>query len=313
MHVNARQFALSFQYAFARESSLVQFGEIAQFRAMMRAFAVLSPQFYLEEYHGSKRQVYFNTSQPWLRALARCELCDVLFVVFSKDGGLRVKMTLLQAKLSRSLHCTDLASFNGLIEPQMFKANFEQWDLLSARPTISPTTVFSPPPDLLSSAVAPSVGSFGIFHRTAAGKVDFFYASADCLSPNGTPTGPKGQLRTHHGFPVRRSFAGFGDAAYCATSLFFAQSLYSLEIGTPVVITQPNGTRSDFPPIAKWLKSVLTAHIRTADADSPVARSLLDELQDVGEDPDPNDTFPNLLVLRSELSVDPDFSERDDS
>jgi len=72
MHVNARQFALSFQSAFARESSLVQFGEIAQFRAMMRAFAALSPQFYLEEYHGSKRQVYFNTSSiPLSRGFGR--------------------------------------------------------------------------------------------------------------------------------------------------------------------------------------------------------------------------------------------------
>lgn len=61
-------FATALQHEFHRRSALVSFGEIALFRVLKDAFGSLKPRFQTEEYHGAKRQVHFDTSQPWLRA-----------------------------------------------------------------------------------------------------------------------------------------------------------------------------------------------------------------------------------------------------
>lgn len=174
MPSSAASFSLSFKNAFQKATSVAPFKEVDLFRAMMNAFGTLRPKFYLEEFHGFKRQVYFDTSHTWMRPRARCELCDVLFVTYSTNGGFEVRMTLLQAKLSRQTHTTSSASYAGKVEPQVFEGNFEQWDLLRGRPTLIPTTVFVPPPTLLSSALLSSVGTFGVFIAAPAGTWTFF-------------------------------------------------------------------------------------------------------------------------------------------
>ena len=200
-------FAHQFHAAFARESARSRLTEVELLRALMRAFASLKPHYYLEEFHGFKRQVYFDTSYSWQRPRARCELCDVLFVVYSTNGGLNARMTLLQAKLSLNSHRAGLATNAGQIERQEFKANLEQWNLLSARRQVIATRIFDPPPDLLSGALLPSVGTFGVFHQSSSGVADLFYVSADCLAPSSTPSGPDtrlGKLVTKHGSPAQR-------------------------------------------------------------------------------------------------------------
>jgi hypothetical protein len=76
----AAAFSLSFQGAFQKAASVAPFKEVELFRAMMDAFGSLKPKFYLEEFHGFKRQVYFDTSHPWMRPRARCELCGLCAV-----------------------------------------------------------------------------------------------------------------------------------------------------------------------------------------------------------------------------------------
>lgn len=304
MSTQSVAFASQLQSAFSHESASSSFTEVGQFRALMKAFSSLKPQFFLEEFHGFKRQVYFDTSYPWQRPQARCELCDVLFIVYSTNGGFGVRMTLLQAKLSRDIHKTGTSTNAGLIERQEFKANYEQWNLLSARPPLIATTVFDPPSDLLSSALLPSVGTFGVFHQSPHGSIDLFYVSADCLAPVSKPPGPDtrlGKLITKHGGAAYRVVSSWDEIVYCPNAFDFAKSLYELSIGTPVVFAAAGGRRIEYQPHYNWVRGVLAAHVAGAGANSPIALSLLSDLGPRQEVPKPH-KVPALVILRSEAS-----------
>ena len=302
MSSSATTFSLSFQSAFQKAASAVPFKEVDLFRAMMDAFGSLKPKFYLEEFHGFKRQVYFDTSHPWMRPRARCELCDVLFVTYSTAAGFEVRMTLLQAKLSRQTHITNSAGYKGKVEPQVFAGNFEQWDLLRGRPNLVPTTVFVPPPALLASAVLPSVGTFGVFHRGISGNVDLFYATADTLNAAVIPKGPNGRygkLATVAGAPAARSIWGGGEVTYCPSAVEFAASLYKLQIGTPILRVAPGSPRVEHRPQLDWVQGVLASHLATNGNNSRILRELLSDLGDAP--PLPEDAYiPSVIVLRGE-------------
>lgn len=295
-------FSLAFQSAFQKGASIAPFKEVDLFRAMMNAFGSLKPKFYLEEFHGFKRQVYFDTTHPWMRPRARCELCDVLFVTYSTIGGFEVRMTLFQAKLSRQTHITKSAAYAGKVEPQVFEGNFEQWDLLRGRPKLIPTTVFMPPPSLLASAVLPSVGTFGVFHRCASGNVDLFYATADALNVATVPKGPNGRygkLATVAGAPAARFISGWGEATYCPSAVDFATSLYKLQIGTPILAVAPGTARVEHRPQLDWVRAVLASHLAENGNNSRVARELLSDLGDAAPLPEDADV-PSVIVLRGE-------------
>lgn len=311
MSSSATKFATDFAAALKKESATSAFKEVEQFRAMMRAFGTLRPQYYVEEYHGFRRQIYFDTSHSWLRPRARCELCDVLLLVYSTVGGFSLRATLLQAKLSRDDHITCRSSHAGKVEPQTFHANYEQWDLLSARPALIPTTVFQPPIDLLQAAILPTIGSFGIFHRLPSNAVDLFYTSADCLRPTVTPSGPNsryGKLSTLQGTPSLRTIGPWTEATYCGNAFDFGLALYQLQIGTPVFHSVAKSAVKTFSPYHQWIRSVLSSHLAASGANAPLARTLLNQLGGVADAPQDSDALdgvkqPGVVVLRSEQPV----------
>ena len=300
----ATLFATSLRTAFIAHSAKVVFGEIPQFRALMNSFTSLSSQYFIEEFHGSKHQIYFDTSKPWLpRKRARCELCDLLIISYSTIEGLNVKMTLLQIKISQSLYPS--LGNGGIfgVDHVRFPANFEQWDLLANRPLLFPTSVFAPPTELLSKAVVPSVGSFGVFHRNALKNVDFFYSSADCVAPVGSPTTLRGRLETSVTSPYIRRIAGYIDVTYCASLFMFGYSLYRLEIGTPVVSTSDSGHMTYHEPLAGWIRGILEKHVSTSTASSGMADEVLSKMR--GDDVLPTyfaGALPSVLLLRGEAA-----------
>lgn len=299
----AHQFALALQREFRPRSMSAAFGEIAQFRALQDAFGALRPKFHVEEYHGAKRQVYFGTTKPWLRTRARCELCDLLLISYSTTGRPQVRLMLLQTKLSRAHH-SSLCSPPGLPScPTEFQGNYEQWDLLATRPKLEPTGVFSPPPDLLRSALVPSIGAFGVFHRDAAGSIDMFYASADTLRAVGSPTTRYGKLSTT-AVPGLRKFSGFVDRPLCCCLLTFGESLFELQLGTPVVSTDAAGALVRNEPLASFVKGILATYVRDAGANSVLAPDVLGLL---GDSPAPMPTdqaIPSLLILKGGATDD---------
>lgn len=305
MSIPSSVFAKQLKSAFAIESGVSVFNEVGQFRALMRAFSSLKPQFYLEEFHGFKRQVYFDTPFQWQRARARCELCDVMFVVYSTNGGLAVRMTLLQAKLSRETHITGLKVHAGMVEPQEFKGNFEQWSLLSSRPPLIATTVFDPPSRLLSGALLPSVGTFGVFHKAISGPVDLFYVCADCLEPASLPLGPDtrhGKLKTKDGLSSLRTLGKWDEVTYCSSVFDFAKALYEMKIGTPILYEISGGERSEFQPHYDWVRSILASHRESVEGQSPILSTLLESLPERQDAPKPG-KVPTIVVLRTEVPI----------
>lgn len=287
----AKLFAHSLQTEFHKRSSVARLWEVDQFRALREAFGALKPRFKVEEYHGARRQVYFNTSQPWLRTRARCELCDLLIISYSPAPVAQVRLMLLQAKLSRESHpglCSPTGAFHSSTQ---FVANFEQWDLLSSRPRLDPTGVFAPPPDLLHSAIVPSVGAFGVFHVTGRGNVDMFYASADTLQPVGHPSKRYGKLATAATAPIRH-FGSYADVPACCCLATFGEALFELKLGTPVVSTRAAD------PVVFFVKSVLATYLREAGADSLLAREIASLVGPLPEAAPSGDSLPSLVLLQ---------------
>lgn len=294
----SKQFAADLRKEFFKYSSSADFAEIAQFRALQSAFGALKPKFQVEEYHGTRRQVYFDTTQPWLRPRARCELCDLLIISYSTSGRIEVRLMLLQAKLSRNTHGNLCCPSTGLHhKPTQFRGNYEQWDLLSARPRLDPTSVFAPPPDLLRNALVPSIGTFGVFHRLSSGSIDMFYASADTLQPAGIPTGQYGKLTTTLA-PRRRIFSGFQDNPLCCCLFTFGKSLFELHLGSPVISKTVTGDVIINEPLASFARGILSSYLRETAESSALAPEVLELIGDSSDHTDSNEPLPDLIILK---------------
>jgi hypothetical protein len=287
-------FGSKLRVAFDVESAKATFSEVQLFRALIESFRHLRPKYLVEEYHGFKHQVYFNGAGAWARTPARCELCDVLFVVYRTTPQLELRASFLQAKLSREKHPTACSGYPTVVPALNFKANLEQWDLLARRPVVLPVPPFDIHPLALSSAQLPSIGSFGIFHRSGK-KIEFTYASADTLAPVGMPKTKNARLSTAAGTPRTRSVAGNMEATYCCCLPTFGDALYALQIGSPIHATSgPNGE-----PLAISLARILREYVRTAGENSTIAREILGsfDLPSVEGEMGP---LPSLILIKSE-------------
>lgn len=189
-------FATALEMAWRSESEKSNFSEVQQFRALMRSFSSLSLPFKIEEFHGMKYQVVFNGQGSWGRPSARCEISDLLVISYRKSPQFQARATLLQAKKSNEKHPSLCGGFPNSIPYTDFKANLEQWDLLSRRPNVLPYPPFDCHPEILSGAILPSIGSLGVFHRISAKDYGFFYMTADSAEPISSPKKKHAKLKT---------------------------------------------------------------------------------------------------------------------
>jgi len=109
--------------------------------------------------HGATRaNVSFNltTDKP-----ARCEIADLLIITKSRKFPF-LRATFWQAKKQKKSKWVSLGTADKHID---FTGQFDQWDLLSRRPSITGIAPFNPPNDLLSCFQDASIGSFGVFYE----------------------------------------------------------------------------------------------------------------------------------------------------
>jgi len=277
--VLSAQFAKALAKAWDRESSKSNFSEVQQFRALMRSFSSISAPFKLEEFHGMKHQVVFNGKGSWGRPSARCEISDLLIISYRNKPTLQVRATLLQAKKSNEKHTNLCNGFPNTTPYTDFKANLEQWDLLSRRPDVLPYPPFDCHPEILSGAILPSIGSLGVFHRKAGKKYDFFYMSADIAQPLSSPKRKFAKLQIGGGKRLRQ-INGYTECIYACCLPTFAEALFNLEIGTPIepkigVSEKDKRYRNTF---RGWLRTVLYSHLEITNNDSLLARELVEQL-----------------------------------
>lgn len=256
-------FASAYDLQFRALTRGLSHGEVPLFRQMHKALAGLSGQFDIEEYHGTAHQVEFVGNGSYARTNARCELSDLMILTFSSVAK-TARLTYLQVKSER----TTLPSVCG----RQFSANLEQWFLLGKRPSITGVGKFNPPPDLLSGALLPSIGSFAFFYKDSAGDFQTYYAAANYLVPPKTYSQRHGKL--HASGPCRvGTTAKHSECLAACGNRSFAESIFRLEIGTPIdsSIGQALRTRN-------WLAANLRAKIRDAqqeNAPSALAQELL--------------------------------------
>ena len=265
-------FAAAYDIKFRALTKGYPHNEVPLFKKMHEALVGLSSRFDVEEYHGTAHQVKFAGNGSFARTDARCELSDLMIVTFS-SAMKSARLTYLQAKSERAT----LPSVCG----RQFSANLEQWFLLEKRPLITGVGKFNPPHDLLAGALLPSIGSFAFFYKDLAGDFQTYYAAANFLTPPKIYSQRYGKLRAigpcHVGTTATHAecFAACGNRS-------FAESLFRLEIGTPIdgSISQAIGTRN-------WLASNLRSSIRAGEQEN-VSSGLAQELLELLA-PDSND------------------------
>lgn len=272
--------------------------EIDLFRALLKAFASLHGRAVGEEYHGAKSHVVFSAKRGAGRASPRCELADLLLLTFRAGDASSARLTWLQAKVTASAIChphpTPTPSAFRRIS---FGANLEQWDLLGHRPAIGgATTRFQPPADLLSAAILPSVGSFGVFYPQGSG-FNMAYFVGDCLAPLHNNAGPSGTL-CFHALGNTRRINNFDEATATCCLFCFGLAIEAGLIGTPVRNLLSAGDVTAASVRHRWLKSMLRG-LATQRPDSPLLDelSMILELRPDSESPDPVSPPARATVL----------------
>lgn len=287
-------FASAYDVQFRTVTKGLSHKEVPLFEKMQKTLVGLSSHFDIEEYHGAAHQVEFVGNGSFARAAARCELSDLMIVTFSSVSS-SARLTYLQAKSERAT----LHSVCG----RHFSANLEQWFLLSQRPLINGVGKFNPPSDLLASAVLPSIGAFAFFYKDLSGDFQTYYAAANYLAPSKIYSQRNGKLRgigpCHVGISTTHleCFAACGNRS-------FAESLFRLEIGTPIdsSISQAAGTRN-------WLAANLRARIRAAQQEnspSGLAQELIRLLAPDGNEVG-NGSFgaKHVILIKSNVEAEP--------
>lgn len=218
----------------------VKFDEVDLFTKLQDAFINLksmnSYQYAIDIIHGAKSYVDFNFNSHWVSnipfgASKTRELADMLFVIYSPCRDI-IRITYMQNKKG------DAAD--------KFKADLCQLHLLAKRERIIstklPACVFGDP-DILSKAILPSVGSYGVFYR-AGSDIEMSYFPAANITP--CKKLAKTVVRkvkydySKHGFGVICNKNGFDENQGTYRLEDFCDSLIRMEIGTPIQSSMPS-------------------------------------------------------------------------
>jgi hypothetical protein len=259
-------------------------GEINLFRALIASFNALGEDALAHEYHGNKHQVIFNAMRGAGRPIPRCELCDVMIIQYSAGNANTARVTFNQVKVTNNvLGCSRP---NTAAAPESFSANLEQWDLLSNRPAIrAATTAYDPPSDLLSAALLPSVGTFGVFYPSGTG-FDFAYYIASDLAPLTNNPGKSGTLQWQTSQQIITHPTGHDEITGTCCLWTFGEALDYGLIGTPIwpLLYNTNGDQR----MRAWLKEVLS-DLRIKNPESSLPDELLSglELKNARDDREP--------------------------
>lgn len=289
MNTLALDFANKFDFEFKKRTKNFNGNEIPLFRAMSDALLATSDQFEIEKYHGTSNQVKFIGDNINARTNARCELSDLLIIVFSEKTK-EARLTYLQAKSERSKIKPSLHS--------QFNANYEQWYLLSQRPIITGAGSFTPPSDLLSSAMLPSIGTYAFFYKNHFGDFEIYYASADNLYPLTSNRSMKGKIAAKDNRNYYRQINGYKECIASINNYYFAYHLFNLTIGSPISATIPTMAN-----VRNWLCMNLRSKIsieKSNDKSTSIAENLIDILE-------PEDNFSingdlgskKLIIIKS--------------
>ncbi|MEC7643129.1 MAG: hypothetical protein VX870_06475 [Pseudomonadota bacterium] len=246
--------------------------EIDLFRAFINAFNSLGATSISKEYHGNSYQVTFNQSRGAGRPQPRCELCDVVIIQYPKGNAQSARITFNQAKVTDKRHFSTPPRKTA---PYSFRANLEQWDLLAHRPIISSAVKkFKPAPNLLSDALLPSVGSFGVFYPTTT-NFDFAYFVAKELLPVNNNKSASGTLYMSCPMHSTHRISGYPETTGCSCFIEFGKALEEGLIGSPIQPMLNNNTQKQ---VRSWLSDLLS-DLHASNPASAIPKELASGLE----------------------------------
>jgi hypothetical protein len=291
----------AFAQIFAANTAGLGKGEIVLFRAMRQSLKAVAnpPNAVVEEYHGPGHQVTFTGTGTYARTAARCELSDLMVIAYDRQRQ-DARLSYIQAKSERTV----TANANGIATTSL-SANMEQWHLLATRPPIAGVGSFQPPPDLLSSALLASVGSFAFFlHGSSA--PDIYYAAASAMSMPYPYTSRSGKLTA---VPECCACGPHPECLSVYGNADFGAFLFGLMIGTPIIV---GGRTVRSASINGWLAAQLrgfAVEATTADRGAELANEIARLL-----DPDnaPPAQTPNVGAASLMILGIGDANERED-
>lgn len=289
--------------------------EITLFQNLRCAFERLSRDFTIDVLHGNSHQVAFQSVFPWAPTSkpARCELCDLMIVTY-RTNPFRIRLTFLQNKSDKTI---------GNL-PLTFYADMLQWELLSEKPLVNGVSPFNPPNNLLSEALLPSVGTFGIFYRDTNSDYNMAYAIANVLGPLKNGKSQKRKLKYRGKRGQIRNVNGYDEITSTSSLAEFGHHLARLRIGTPIDGSHVRGESQSYrSQIRNWLFDILqsrialhdsienihqysSAHLNPSDPlGITIAREFVELLRenindDLVEEHDSNNNGPSIVIIKTD-------------
>lgn len=209
--------------------------EVQLFRYLAQAIDKHSNATFIDETHGKVAQVEFHSP---INGKDQCEISDLLII--TKDVRNQFfRATFWQAKKEKSPRWPEPRGTNNFD----FEAQFNQWELLSQRPTIKGLGKFAPYKDVLKKATSPSIGSFGVFYESN-GKTEVNYSVAEMVTSSGVSKHPRMVINER----LSQYIAWADETLVCYDLLSFLTSLASFKIGALIDIKKASG---------KWLTSYI--------------------------------------------------------
>ena len=207
------------------QSPTIPYKEIDLFRLFAQLLSKHLPTVFSDETHGNVAQVEFSSSY-FLGTNPHCEISDLLIIVFSKRAY-EVRATFCQTKRRYRHLLNNSPHFS-------FTGDINQYDLLANRPVIKGLGSFKPNPHILSKAILPSIGSFGIFYRAKShSHIELYYSTARNILPRSV------SKNTVMYIPVSNNSYYYHNGKYqelisCNSMAIFAHNLIAMKIGSPI-------------------------------------------------------------------------------
>ncbi|MCF5732950.1 hypothetical protein [Pseudomonas syringae] len=248
------------------------------FRALANSICMFLPAVFVDETHGAyKANVEFTSS---VGNSERCEVSDLLIVSYHHSEPARA--TFWQAKKQKSSKWQKYTSELGHLD---FDGQYNQWDLLSRRPSIKGVGGFSPPTTLLSS-FSSAIGSFGVFYFNGI-SIEVNHSTAEfvsCLAPSSSKS------KMHINGIFSNYFSPSNDLISRPTIESFLHALTSHQIGAEMDFRKPEH---------KWLLNYILSKLPASGGGQDIAnvfRNRHSEVEAVRIDDSKNDGISILLV-----------------
>ncbi|WPU66511.1 hypothetical protein [Peredibacter starrii] len=253
-------------YLYLRENrKRKKLNEVGCFRSLHTALRK-KPGIVVKEYH-AKSYVKFSiqdTNFKKIKKYGKCELSDLVIISFSSKKQHPVKITFLQAKITK----------NSISHAKRYKHKYSvdhtQWDLLHNRPSVKPTGQIKNkvPSTILSNAVYPSIGSYGFFIPESNGKdAGFSFFSSAILRPVKAICGKAGQVTVQMG---KNRKTNPDETNYCCCLSIFLENLFLGRIGSPI------RTQAENELVGGLIKSILDENVSTEE--ETILNSLREQL-----------------------------------